>query len=233
MTKTLQAALAPLMIIGSFCSLSLFEYPLGHSWSYLSCLYGLAIWSFLTYSIYYPIYSMGWRMMHLALYFYYIIILITAITSILASLFINETVVLLYKLSNYNLDEELRELILQFILQIKLREVKFGVGHFSYGYNFIWKELKMCLHELSLVDDVMEAVGAPKEYQRLRKRIIRITILWIVYIFQNFVEVIYFTSFVFDLDFDKICNICILSYPCFVHVLSALIWGTILGLVCM
>ncbi|KYQ58432.1 hypothetical protein ALC60_02579, partial [Trachymyrmex zeteki] len=37
-----------------------------------------------------------------------------------------------------------------------------------------FKELKMCLHELSLVDNTIEAVGAPKEYQRLHKWISRI-----------------------------------------------------------
>ncbi|KYQ53602.1 hypothetical protein ALC60_00517 [Trachymyrmex zeteki] len=87
MTKTLQAALAPLMIVGSFCSLGLFEYPLGHSWSYLSCLYVLAIWSFFTYSVYYPFYSEVRTLMHPAVFSMQITILITAITSILVSLF--------------------------------------------------------------------------------------------------------------------------------------------------
>ncbi|KYQ53601.1 hypothetical protein ALC60_00356, partial [Trachymyrmex zeteki] len=91
------------------------------------------------------------------------------------------------------------------------------------------KELKMCLHELSLVDNIMEAVGAPKEYQRLRKWIIRIIILWIVYIFQNFAVVIYYSWFVFDSNFDRICENLVITYPNIVHVLSALIWGTIFG----
>ncbi|XP_018345028.1 PREDICTED: uncharacterized protein LOC108750213, partial [Trachymyrmex septentrionalis] len=52
---------------------------------------------------------------------------------------INETVVILHKLSNYNRDEVLRRLILQFIFQIKLKKVKFGVGYFYYGYNFIYQ----------------------------------------------------------------------------------------------
>ncbi|KYN39824.1 hypothetical protein ALC56_05764 [Trachymyrmex septentrionalis] len=96
---------------------------------------------------------------------------------------INETVAILHKLSSYNLDEKLRELILQFILQIKLREVKFGVGYYCYGYNLFFQELKMCLRELSLVDDTMEAIGSQKKYQRMRKWIIRITIGYIVYMF--------------------------------------------------
>ncbi|KYQ54678.1 hypothetical protein ALC60_06447 [Trachymyrmex zeteki] len=180
MTKTLQAALAPLMIVGSFCSVGLFEYPLGHSWSYLSCLYALAIWSFLTYSVYYPVYSAVWGLTHLAVLLVYFIITIGAITSVLASFFYS-------------------------------------------------KELKMCLHELSLVDDIMEAVGAPKEYQRSRKWIIRITILWIVYVFQSLVHLTYFNWFFLHLGFYEIYEICMMNYPYFLHFLSALICGTILG----
>jgi len=30
--------------------------------------------------------------------------------------------------------------------------------------NWFLKELKMCLHELSLVDDIIEAIGTPKKY---------------------------------------------------------------------
>ncbi|KYN38162.1 hypothetical protein ALC56_07463, partial [Trachymyrmex septentrionalis] len=42
-----------------------------------------------------------------------------------------------------------------------------------------FKELKMCLREFVVVDDTLEALGAPKEYQMLRKWIIRIIIhLW-------------------------------------------------------
>jgi len=55
MTKTLQAALTPLVIFGSFFGLSLFEYPFGYPRPYLSCLYVLIIWSFLIYFVYYPI----------------------------------------------------------------------------------------------------------------------------------------------------------------------------------
>ncbi|KYQ49339.1 hypothetical protein ALC60_11593 [Trachymyrmex zeteki] len=174
MTKTLQAALAPLMIVGSFCSLGLFEYPLGHTWSYFFCLYVLAIWSFLTYSGYYPVYSEIWRTLHPAVISMQITILITAITSKLVSFFYS-------------------------------------------------KELKMCLHELSLMNDILEAIGATKEYQRLRKWIIRITILWIVYIFQNFVMFM-FTIWVFDydLDFDILFESFVTNYPNFVHVISAL-----------
>nr|XP_012225940.1 PREDICTED: uncharacterized protein LOC105674302 [Linepithema humile] len=49
-----------------------------------------------------------------------------------------DTIVILHKLLNNNLDEGLREQTLQFILQIKQRELKFsGMGLFYLGYNFI------------------------------------------------------------------------------------------------
>ncbi|XP_072754250.1 uncharacterized protein [Anoplolepis gracilipes] len=52
----------------------------------------------------------------------------------------NETITILYKLSNDNLDKDLCEQILQFILQIKQRELKIsGMGLFYFGYDFIRK----------------------------------------------------------------------------------------------
>ncbi|KAL6422639.1 hypothetical protein ACFW04_010699 [Cataglyphis niger] len=52
----------------------------------------------------------------------------------------NETVAILYKLSNDNSDKDLQVQILQFILQIKRREVKFyGMGLFYFGYDFVRK----------------------------------------------------------------------------------------------
>ncbi|XP_025266010.1 uncharacterized protein LOC112638449 [Camponotus floridanus] len=53
---------------------------------------------------------------------------------------VNETITILHKLSNDNSDKDLQEQILQFILQIKRREVKFyGMGLFYFGYDFIRK----------------------------------------------------------------------------------------------
>jgi len=40
----------------------------------------------------------------------------------------------------------------------------------------------MYLRELSIVDDTLEALGVPKEYQQLRKWIIRLMIGWIVHV---------------------------------------------------
>jgi len=88
MTKTLQAALAPLFICGSFFSLGSFEYPLGHSRPSLSFLYVLAIWSFLTYFIYYPIYCIVLdNKFRITKYWKGSVILITAIILIPVSFF--------------------------------------------------------------------------------------------------------------------------------------------------
>ncbi|KYN20540.1 hypothetical protein ALC57_07029, partial [Trachymyrmex cornetzi] len=90
-------------------------------------------------------------------------------------------------------------------------------------------ELKICLHELSVVDDTLEALDAPKEYQRLRNWIIRIIIGYIVYIFFSMASSIYalFLGSVIPINF-VIYKIFLLQYPQFVIILSALIWGTIL-----
>ncbi|KYQ52391.1 hypothetical protein ALC60_08492 [Trachymyrmex zeteki] len=49
MTETLERALAPLLIFGSFCDLGMFERPLGQPRPYISCLYILAKWILYTY----------------------------------------------------------------------------------------------------------------------------------------------------------------------------------------
>ncbi|KYN34435.1 hypothetical protein ALC56_11239 [Trachymyrmex septentrionalis] len=100
-------------------------------------------------------------------------------------------------------------------------------------YDFL-KELKMCLHELSLVDDTMEAIGLPKKHQRLRKWIIRITIGYIVYVFYQFTIPAY-TSLIFYNSYPSIREIVHmflhLFFPEFVYISSALIWETIVGCV--
>ena len=60
MTETLERVLAPLMIIGSFFNLYMIEYPRGQCRPYLSYLYALAIWSFLTYYCFYEIYYLSY-----------------------------------------------------------------------------------------------------------------------------------------------------------------------------
>jgi len=56
MTETLERALAPLLIIGSFCNLCMIEYPRGQPRAYLSYLYALVKWSSLICFYYYPTY---------------------------------------------------------------------------------------------------------------------------------------------------------------------------------
>ena len=56
MTDTLESALAPLLVIGSFCNLCMFEYPRGQPRIYLSYLYALAKWGSLIYFFFYPLY---------------------------------------------------------------------------------------------------------------------------------------------------------------------------------
>ena len=56
MTETVESALAPLLIFGSFFGLGMFEYPRGQPRAYPSYLYALAIWGgSLTYFFYYII----------------------------------------------------------------------------------------------------------------------------------------------------------------------------------
>ncbi|KYN39567.1 hypothetical protein ALC56_06061 [Trachymyrmex septentrionalis] len=180
--KTLQTALAPLLIIGSFCSLGLFEYPLGQPKPYLSWWYALITWSYFTYSFYYPFYIWWEGTVSKCID---IIMIITAITSIL-------------------------------------------------GSHYHFKEMKMCLHELSIVDDTLEVLGSPKEYQQLRNWIIRITIGWIVLVFSNLLTVTLSWKIFSNLEhiyFVQIYHKFLLYHSIFVNILSALICGTIFGLV--
>ncbi|KYN38654.1 hypothetical protein ALC56_06960 [Trachymyrmex septentrionalis] len=145
--KTIQIALAPLLIIGSFCSLGSFEYFLAQSKRYLSYLYVFAIWNFYVYFIY-RCHSITLADYTLHQIIIHIIVLIAIPISffhskvrVLKYIPINNTVAILHELSTYNSDMALHEQILQFILQIKQREVKFGMGLVYFGYDFI---LKVC-----------------------------------------------------------------------------------------
>jgi len=91
----------------------------------------------------------------------------------------------------------------------------------------------MCLHELSLIDDTLEALGFSKEYQQLRNWIIQIIIGWIVFIFSILLATVHRWKFIKTLPiyFAPIYQIFVLYCPEFVNILSALICGTILGLV--
>ena len=98
-----------------------------------------------------------------------------------------------------------------------------------------FKELKTCLRKLAIVDDSLEALGAPKEYQRLRNWIIRITVGWIVYIFYQLAYLNVFIFFISQYKYKIFWNITLRTflsnYPENVIILSALISAAILGLV--
>ncbi|KYM99799.1 hypothetical protein ALC62_09417 [Cyphomyrmex costatus] len=96
---------------------------------------------------------------------------------------------------------------------------------------FHFKELKMCLHELSIVDDTLEVLGARKEYQRLNNEIIRIIIAWTVHgFFHVFVYLsVEYYNFYDYINFIRICIAFVLNYPALVNVLNALIWEIVIG----
>ncbi|KYN41541.1 hypothetical protein ALC56_04048, partial [Trachymyrmex septentrionalis] len=97
------------------------------------------------------------------------------------------------------------------------------------------KELKMCLRKLAIVDDSLKALGAPKEYQRLRNWIIRIIVGWILYIFCQLACTNIVIIFVLHYDVTAFWNITLetflSNYSDNVIILSALISATIFGLV--
>ncbi|KYN40116.1 hypothetical protein ALC56_05476, partial [Trachymyrmex septentrionalis] len=96
------------------------------------------------------------------------------------------------------------------------------------------KELKMCLRKLAIVDDSLEALGAPKQYQRLRNWIIRIIVGWFVFGFYKLAYT-YFIIFVLHYDITAFWSITLdiflYNYTNNVIILSALISAVILGLV--
>jgi len=100
-------------------------------------------------------------------------------------------------------------------------------------YDFL-KELKMCLHKLSLMDDTLEAVGLPKKYQRLRKWLIRIIIGCIVLMFCQYAFALMFDDSYTSITVKTLVEIILeLIFPEFIYISSTLIWGTIFGLVYM
>ncbi|KYN22619.1 hypothetical protein ALC57_04984 [Trachymyrmex cornetzi] len=185
MTETLERALAPLMTIGGFCNLGMFEYPLGQPRTYISCLYGLAKWGLLIYFWYYP-----------------------------------------HCINSFQKDKIIH--IINIIPFLTIMLILISICRF--------KELKMCLRELAIVDHTLEALGTPKEYQMLRNWIIRLIIGWIVYIFFQLVYIYFVFSFInYNIGFTVFVywmhNTFLNIYPSTVIILSALISATILGLV--
>lgn len=84
MTKTIQAALSPLLIVSSFCGLGFFEYPFGRSRPYFTYSYFLITWSLYTYLFYYLVYTSYTAYIFMS--WFNVIIIITAIVSMFVSL---------------------------------------------------------------------------------------------------------------------------------------------------
>ncbi|KYN42732.1 hypothetical protein ALC56_02861 [Trachymyrmex septentrionalis] len=93
------------------------------------------------------------------------------------------------------------------------------------------KELKVCLHKLSIVDDTLEALGMPKEYQCLRNWIIRIIIGWIVLVFFDNAVCSFFLNYYYYEYFNIVCIYIpfVINYVHHVNILSALTSGAIIG----
>ncbi|KYN09109.1 hypothetical protein ALC57_18776 [Trachymyrmex cornetzi] len=94
-----------------------------------------------------------------------------------------------------------------------------------------FKELKICLRELAIVDHTLEAFGTPKEYQKLRNWIIRIIIGWIVYVCYCVTHIAFLYSVGYDatISWGDILDIFLQYYPYNAVALSALISAAILG----
>ena len=100
--------------------------------------------------------------------------------------------------------------------------------------RFFLKDLKMCLHKLAIVDDTLEALGAPKEYQRLRNWIIRMIIGLIIYVFYDIASINFFSFFLlrnYVIFWHLTLKIFLDNYPLHIIELSALISAAIFGLV--
>ncbi|KYM97786.1 hypothetical protein ALC62_11548, partial [Cyphomyrmex costatus] len=98
--------------------------------------------------------------------------------------------------------------------------------------NDFLKELKICLHELSIVDDTLEALGAPKKYRVLRNWILRIIIGFNIYSFIDIVIHINVFGVLYSfqrLSFSDLYEIYIILYMNYIMASSALICGTLLG----
>ncbi|XP_012222837.2 putative gustatory receptor 28a [Linepithema humile] len=176
MTKTIQSALAPLLIICSFCGLSYLEYLIERSRPYFTCLYFLIKWSLYSYLFYHLIY-----------------------TNPTAFIYFN----LLCKLEIF--------IILVSTLVNLLRH----------------KELKTCLHRLSIVNNTLEVFGKPKDYQWLHKLTVRVIIIWIALVcFLDTLDI-----FLLNYGYFSITHIFIPfvgNYIDHINVLGCAMWGIIL-----
>lgn len=96
---------------------------------------------------------------------------------------------------------------------------------------YLFKELKTCLRELSLVDNTLEALGTPKEYRRLYKWMIGVIVIWVVSSnFLNIMDVLWEISLT-NHDFVDICIMLGGNIILHIGTINGAISGTILGLV--
>ncbi|KYN02044.1 hypothetical protein ALC62_07158 [Cyphomyrmex costatus] len=111
------------------------------------------------------------------------------------------------------------------------------MSHNQSVYNFL-KELKICLRELSVVNDTLETLGSPNENHRMRNWIFRIINGCIVFVFYSLIVSVFHYNNYHQLPIDSkiISNVKFIfyilalhSYPLCVNILSALICGTVLG----
>ncbi|KAH0947027.1 Gr22 [Eciton burchellii] len=95
---------------------------------------------------------------------------------------------------------------------------------------FHFKEMKMCLHKLSIVDDTLEVLGKPKEYRLLHKRTIRLIIGWITLAcFLNTCDSLWMYQEYFYIT--RICFPIFINYLIYVNIYNGLMCGIILGYV--
>lgn len=89
------------------------------------------------------------------------------------------------------------------------------------------KELKMCLRKLSIVDDMLEMLGTPKEYRQLYNWVIGIIIGWTALVFLiNASDSLWLNYEYFSLT--RICVPFVANHLIHINTLNVLIWVTIL-----
>ena len=91
----------------------------------------------------------------------------------------------------------------------------------------------MCLRKLAIVDDTLEALGSPKEYQRLRNWIIRIIIGMIVYVFCElaYINILSFNYLSYVTMIWHLTLTFLDIYPTYITMLSSFISAALFGLV--
>ncbi|XP_014481747.1 PREDICTED: uncharacterized protein LOC106748065, partial [Dinoponera quadriceps] len=162
MVKTVQAALSPLLVVGAFCGLCVFEFPLGRPRPYLTCLYFLVTWSIYAYIVYYLIDIAQEQIIFLS--WTNLTITISSFVSMLVNIFrCKELKKCLRKLS-----------IVDDTLEVLGTPKEYRpLYKWMIGVIITWSLF-------SIVDDTLEVLGTPKEYRPLYKWMIGVIITWCV-----------------------------------------------------